>query len=843
MSRRDFHFQEGSSSKFWAIEVDGSRFTVQFGRLGAAGQAQIKEFANPAEAQQAADKLIAEKTKKGYTEASGTSTPAAKPAKAKPPAPAAVPPGPAAVAVTRRTDIEPPDWLCPPGRPWPLRPRPEPKPFDLEDCIRRFRRCVGDTLGGPTEWKKAAVSPVLTPPEARFWFAAIRQPADSWGSATTDVIARLRKIDYDKSLGDKELVRTLRDRDNYLPGDIAVPLFNMLPPERFTALLLDKSLLSKNEHFLPKTFLEGFREHLLAYVTDKEAAVMRDLVRPHLGTGYNDDPGFVAWCLAAYLGMSDELVKLVAGWPDGKLEQGIAYWLQHSGETATVFVLNLPDPARVGSEARRLRMAVQTADAIAAWVIRTGFGALDVVRDSILAMTKKDRAEKLVRALGEVQAPEVAPQMLQLSLESKAAGPARQWLDDNPGNAIAGLIPVAAGQGKLAAAAVDYLRAAARKGHDQLIADQLKAAPAAEATKVREALAEGQEAPREPLDMRKAPAPLRDTFARALPPAPLAGWATPANLPPLLVGGRRMTDEQVLTVLNALRRSPLGSPDPLLPVLKEHADRASLDAFVWRLFEVWLANGAPSKEKWAFLALGHLGGDAVALKMTPLLRAWPGEGQHARAVAGLECLRAIGSDTALMQLNGIAQKLKFQGLKNKAREFMDAIATDRGLTRDELEDRIVPDLDLDERGGRTFDFGPRQFRVVLGPDLSPLVRGDDGKPKADLPKPGAKDDAGKAEAAVAEWKVLKKALREAVKVQAFRLEQAMVVGRRWTPEEFQTLLVRHPLMVNLVRRLLWGGYDGKGKLVRTFRVTEEGEHADADDKPSTLDKLASVGIV
>src|SRR5262249_54136503 len=159
---------------------------------------------------------------------------------------------------------------------------------------------------------------------------------------------------------------------------------------------------------------------------------------------------------------------------------------------------------------------------------------------------------------------------------------------------------------------------------------------------------------------------------------------------------------------------------------------------------------------------------------------------------------------------------------------------------EQLEDRIVPDLDLDQRGGRTFDFGPRQFRALLGPDLRPLVRDEQGKLREDLPKPGAKDDAAKAAAAVADWKVLKKALREAAKGQAVRLEQAMVVGRRWTPEEFQTLLVHHPLMVNLVRRLLWGGYDGKGKLARTFRVTEEGEYAGAEDRPCTLDKVASV---
>jgi predicted DNA-binding WGR domain protein len=852
MSRREFHFTEGGSSKFWAIEVDGPRFTVQYGRLGTAGQAQTKEFKSDAEANKAADKLIAEKTKKGYAEvgsAAAPAAPAAKPARVKakaapPPSPPAAPAGPAALAVTRRIDFEAPDWLCPPGRPWPLLPRPELTPFDLEGCLGRFRRCIGGVLGGQTDWKKAAVSPVLTPPEASFWLTAFRQPADSWGKDTTDVIARMHKDDYDKPLGEKEAVKLLRERDTTLPADVALPLFHLLPLESFTDLLLTRKLVTKYGHFVPAVLLAGFRQHVLPFITDKEAAVMRKLVRPHLDPkDYSDDVGFVPWCLAAYLGMSAELAPLVAGWPDGKLEHGAAPWLQESGETATVLVLNLPEPAQVVSETRRLRMLVQLPDAVAAWAIRTQCHALDVVRDSILAVTRKDRAEKLTATLAQVQAPEVAPQMLQLSLESKAGGPARQWLDDNPGNAIAGLIPVAAGQGKLAAAAVEYLRAAARKGQGQFIADQLKAAPAANAARVKEALAERQEPAYEFLDMRKAPPPLRDSFARALAPAPLVSWATPANFPPALVGGRRLTDEQVLTVLNALRRSLLGAPDPLLPALKQHADRPSLDAFVWRLFETWLANGAPSKEKWAFLALGHLGADAVALKLTPLLRAWPGEGQHQRAVTGLECLRAIGTDTALIQLNGIAQKLKFKGLQNKAREFMEAIAKDRGLTREQLEDRIVPDLDLDQRGTRVFDFGPRRFEVVLGPDLRPLVRDEERKLREDLPKPGAKDDAAKAEAAVADWKVLKKALREAVKVQAFRLEQAMVVGRRWTPDEFQTLLVQHPLMVNLVRRLLWGGYDGKGKLARTFRVTEEGEHADADDRPCTLDKLASVGVV
>src|SRR5438067_1680383 len=135
MSRREFQFTEGGSQKFWAIEVDGPRFTVQFGRLGTAGQTQTKEFPSDAEAQKAADKLIAEKTKKGYAEVGTAASPAAAPGEAAPkktaaPAPAA-PAGTAPLEVVRRVDAVPPPWMRRPGQPWTARPRPTPPPFDL----------------------------------------------------------------------------------------------------------------------------------------------------------------------------------------------------------------------------------------------------------------------------------------------------------------------------------------------------------------------------------------------------------------------------------------------------------------------------------------------------------------------------------------------------------------------------------------------------------------------------------------------------------------------------------------------------------------------------------------
>jgi predicted DNA-binding WGR domain protein len=82
--RREYQFTEGSSHKFWAIELDGKKYTVQFGRIGTDGQTQVKAFKTPEEAEKAYEKLVQEKVKKGYQRvADDGPTPAAKPARKK----------------------------------------------------------------------------------------------------------------------------------------------------------------------------------------------------------------------------------------------------------------------------------------------------------------------------------------------------------------------------------------------------------------------------------------------------------------------------------------------------------------------------------------------------------------------------------------------------------------------------------------------------------------------------------------------------------------------------------------------------------------------------------------
>lgn len=66
--KRHFEFVEGTSNKFWEVELAGNSVTTRWGRIGSQGQSATKEFANLDKAKAEYDKLVGEKTRKGYVE-------------------------------------------------------------------------------------------------------------------------------------------------------------------------------------------------------------------------------------------------------------------------------------------------------------------------------------------------------------------------------------------------------------------------------------------------------------------------------------------------------------------------------------------------------------------------------------------------------------------------------------------------------------------------------------------------------------------------------------------------------------------------------------------------------
>jgi hypothetical protein len=281
---------------------------------------------------------------------------------------------------------------------------------------------------------------------------------------------------------------------------------------------------------------------------------------------------------------------------------------------------------------------------------------------------------------------------------------------------------------------------------------------------------------------------------------------------------------------------------PGVPLVRAACDPATLAGFGWALFEQWRSAGAPSKASWAFTALRWIGDDETVRRLSPVIRAWPGEGGHARAVEGLEVLAGIGTELALMHLYGISQKVTFKALRERAGQKIAEVAAELGLSTEQLADRLVPDLGLDKQGSLTLDYGPRRFVVGFDAQLKPYVADQTGARHKTLPKPGARDDDQLAPAAYRRFSALKKDVRTLAADQIGRLERAMVGQRRWRAEEFRRLFVVHPLLWHIARRLVWAGFGPDGAVRVAFRVAEDRTLADVEDDELALDDASPVGV-
>ena len=90
-----YEYTDDKSNKFWEIEMSGTEVTTRWGKIGTDGQEKTKDFGSEEKAQKEYDKLVEEKTKKGYELVGGGSNgngkPAKKAAEKKEPAPKKAP--------------------------------------------------------------------------------------------------------------------------------------------------------------------------------------------------------------------------------------------------------------------------------------------------------------------------------------------------------------------------------------------------------------------------------------------------------------------------------------------------------------------------------------------------------------------------------------------------------------------------------------------------------------------------------------------------------------------------------------------------------------------------------
>lgn len=456
-------------------------------------------------------------------------------------------------------------------------------------------------------------------------------------------------------------------------------------------------------------------------------------------------------------------------------------------------------------------------------VARYGLDALPVA-----LRTAKQSPAECAQWLMPFATAEVATAMADWYARLKTVrGTAQTWLKRHPDTAARALVPAAVGKaGPARRGAEAALRMLAASGFAEAVASGAEAY--------------GAQAARAVADLIEDDGTLR--LPKSMPEPPV--WADPSVLPQILLRGRDLAlpPDAVRAFLQMLAISTPAERYAGLARVDEACDRRSLTEFGWALFQSWRLADYPSKQGFPLDALRWYGDDEAVRRLAPLIRQWPGDGGHLRAVAGLDVLTAIGGHTALMHLYRISQKVKFKGLKEQAAARVQDIADELGLSADELGDRLVPDLGLDADGALTLDFGPRRFVVGFDEQLKPYVTDESGKRLKALPKPGVKDDPELAPAAAQQFSGLKKDARTLASDQIGRLELAMCVRRRWAAADFREYFVKHPLLRHIVRRLVWADFAADGTVRAAFRVAEDLSFADVADEAFTLPDDARVGL-
>jgi hypothetical protein len=322
--------------------------------------------------------------------------------------------------------------------------------------------------------------------------------------------------------------------------------------------------------------------------------------------------------------------------------------------------------------------------------------------------------------------------------------------------------------------------------------------------------------------------------------APLASWLKEAKLPPLLdTAGQPFDAETVRYLLYRQSRAKEIKPDVEARPLLRWIDRRTSGDFALAVLKAYLDADAPAEDRWALTIAGMLGDDRVVAPLYAQIQRWVEGSRRKMAEFAIQVLALLGSDAALLLIDALAvrYRTKFKGLAEIAAEAFAAAAHARGLTTDELGDRVVPWLGFEPGRPCVLEFSGNRVEVSVGLDFKPKYQ-DLAKNKrlASLPKLAPKE-------VLDQGKELVAALREVSKAQVVRMEGLMVRQYRWPVDRWRELFLGHPLLFPFAVRLVWGTDDNAGVIAGTFHALEDRTLTDVADKPFTLPDSGSVGIV
>ena len=285
--------------------------------------------------------------------------------------------------------------------------------------------------------------------------------------------------------------------------------------------------------------------------------------------------------------------------------------------------------------------------------------------------------------------------------------------------------------------------------------------------------------------------------------------------------GSEASQEYLQAILLCYSTAENPGPSEDAAFLAQALDGDELAIFMVELFSRWVDTGSNKSKRWVLYATAIHGGAPIVKRFYRQIQEWLKLSRSVFAAAAVTALSLNPNLEALLTLDDMARSFKSKRVREAAREALENTAARLGISREELDDRMVPDLGFNESMERIFDYGGRSFTVTVTPALTLQVSDENGRKLKNLPTAGKLDDPEKAGAAREDFAQLKQQIKAVTDTQKKRLETALFVRRSWDADTWKSLFVSNPIMHQFAINLIWGLYKDD-RLVQSFRYMEDG---------------------
>jgi hypothetical protein len=325
-------------------------------------------------------------------------------------------------------------------------------------------------------------------------------------------------------------------------------------------------------------------------------------------------------------------------------------------------------------------------------------------------------------------------------------------------------------------------------------------------------------------------------------------WCVPQAFFKLqLTNGEFLPEKAVLTLFRILYNA--GSVDlDFETSLKGYFTRKSLTAFIWDLYLGWRTSTITASDKWVHYMLGTLGDDDLARKVGLTFRMDLVKGNHDTVCINslISTFAHINSYFSLIELGHFINNPANKQFHKTAQDELNIIVGHNTLSHKDFYNVALIYLGTNSDGCIDLDFDSLHCRAGVDQYLTPWIKDDSGAQFEKLPAwlkyvesmsaenhipahirnlmhSARPDFVQRTPSSVQRWEMFKRD----VQIHAPRitdwLEGFLSAQHRVSARMFLRFFLRHPLIIGLARRLIWGVYYDQqiGTAPHTiFRITD-----------------------